>query len=407
MFVGAAAVRLAYWLLITPHWVPDADADQYVQLSRSLAAGRGFGLIFPQMFHHPTAFRPPLYPFLLTPSSWLFGHALWPGRLLSLVLGSLVVVLVGVVGAKVAGRTAGYVAAAVVALYPPLLANDTVTLTEPLALALVLGAVLLMDSQRWLWAGVLTGLLLLTRPNSFGVLAILAAWCWVRLDLRRAIGLASASVLVFAPWIVRNQIQVGTWHPNTSDGFTLAAVYAKPAQQAGTFVDPAFSPAFDSPEDRLLRFDEAAWNSALTRAGLRGIKGNPAYVGRTVRRNFRGYFEISAELNRYPERNDGRNMKFRDSTRPLYFLITILGLAGLALRWRDPRVRVLVLVAAQFVVLSLVLVAPPRLRAPFDLVCCLGVGIFASDVLDMVRSTARRGSKSSVTSDQHPQPLAT
>ena len=48
---------------------------------------------------------------------------------------------------------------------------------------------------------------------------------------------------------------------------------------------------------------------------------------------------------------------------------------GLAQRWRDPVVRLLVLLAGSFVVVSLVSVAPPRLRAPFDLVCCIGVGL--------------------------------
>ena len=35
----------------------------------------------------------------------------------------------------------------------------------------------------------------------------------------------------------------------------------------------------------------------------------------------------------------------------------------------------LFLIAGYFVLTSLFLVAPPRLRAPFDLLCCIGVGI--------------------------------
>ena len=67
---------------------------------------------------------------LRTPGALLFDHALWPARLLKVVLGSLVVGLAGVLAARIAGRTAGWCTAAVAAVYPPLLANDTVTLTE-------------------------------------------------------------------------------------------------------------------------------------------------------------------------------------------------------------------------------------------------------------------------------------
>lgn len=377
VFLGAAAVRLAYWAFVTPHWVPDADADQYVHLSRSLAAGRGFGLVFPQLAHHPTAFRPPLYPLLLTPGSWLFDGALWPGRLLNVVLGSLVAVLAGVLAARIAGRRAGLVAGAVVAIYPPLVANDTITLTEPLALALLLGAVLAVDARRWALAGGAVGLLLLTRPNGYLVVLVLAAYAWAHIGPRAALGLAAIAVAILVPWLVRNHIQLGTWSATTSDGFTLAAVYGEPAQQAGGFVDPAFSPAYDDTTHRLARFDEAAWNRLLQREAIDAVRANPGYVGQVARRNVRGYFDLDPGLNRWPERNDGRRWGFRQAALPIYAAVTVAGLVGLARCRRDPRVIVVLVLVAQYVALSLLLVAPPRLRAPFDLACCVGAGLLA------------------------------
>jgi 4-amino-4-deoxy-L-arabinose transferase-like glycosyltransferase len=381
VFVLAAGVRAFYWSMLTPGWRPDADADQYVQLSRSLADGHGFSLVFPQLERHATAFRPPLYPLALTPGALLFGDALWPARLLNLVIGCVVVVLAGVLTARIAGRTAGLVAALLVAVYPPLVANDTISLTEPLALALLLGVVLLLDDERWVWAGVGTGLILLTRPNGYLVLAILAVWAWRTLDLRRAAAFAGIAVLVFAPWLVRNQVQVGTWRPTTSDGFTMAAIYAQPAQDAGTFIDPAFSPAYDDDVHNFARFDEAEWNQLLTDEATRGVKDHPGYVWRTVRRNFRGYFELSPHLNRYPERNDGRNWHVRQASLPLFYVVAVVGLVGLFRVRRDPRTIVLVAITAQFVVLSLLLVAPPRLRAPFDLATCIGAGVVVAELL--------------------------
>lgn len=385
IFAAAALVRLGYWALVTPQWAPDADANQYVRLGRTLAAGDGFSLIYPQMELHASAFRPPLYPAMLAVLSWVFGEALWPARLLSVVIGSAVVVLAGVLAARIGGRLAGLATAGAVAVYPPLLANDTITLTEPLALALLLVGILLIDEGRWPAAAAVTGLLLLTRPNGYLVVVLLALWVASRCDARRAVGFAVLALLVVVPWSVRNYVQVGTWRPTTSDGFTIAAVYGLPSQRLGHFVDPATSAAYGDAAHRLARFDEAGWNRSLTEEGLDGARANPDYVWYMVRRNFRGYFELTAQLNRYPERVDGRDWKFRRRTRPLFFVVTALGLVGLARHRRDRRVMVLAAITAQFVVLSLLLVAPPRLRAPFDLTMCIGLGLQASAMVSGFR----------------------
>ena len=314
VFLAAVVVRLAYWAIVLPGWTPVSDADQYDKIARSLANGTGYGLQFPQIVHHPTAFRPPLLPLLLTPGHWLFDGALWPGRLLSVVLGSAVVVLAGVLAARIGGRRAGYVAALVVMFSPPLLANDTITLTEPLALLLGLAAILLLDEGRFLQAGLATGLLLLTRPNGYqekatwetqsfraaaeNAVATIAkefdAW-GVRLHKRVRsgspaneiikaakqydAGLVVVAACVLAPWLVRNRVQLGTWTVNTSDGFTLAAIYAPQSQAAGTFTDPVLSPAFNSDEEvRLSQFNEGEWNALLTDRAVAGLRTNPGYV---------------------------------------------------------------------------------------------------------------------------------
>lgn len=380
VFLGALAVRLLHWIVIHPNWVPEGDADQYVQLSRNLADGLGFALQFPQFEVHPTAFRPPLYPLLLTPGALLGGDALWPARLLQALVGSTAVVLVGVVTARIGGRRAGYCAAALVAVYPPLLANDTVTLTEPLAMCLLLAAVVFADDRRWVAAGLAGGLLLLARPNGYLAILVLACWAARSLGWRRATGLAAISVLVLVPWLVRNRIQVGTWKTTTSDGFTMAAMYGKPAQAAGDFVDPVFAPEYADLEHQLIRFDEAAWNDLLLREAIEAIKDDPGHIAYTIEQNARGYFEVTPSLNTYPEVNDGRHMGLRRASLPIYWLVTVIGVIGLVRNRHDRLLQVLVVLVAQFVVLSLLLVAPPRLRAPFDVLCCVGAGLLIADV---------------------------
>ncbi len=41
---GAFIARCLYWALVTPSWIPNSDADQYVLLARALADGDGYSL---------------------------------------------------------------------------------------------------------------------------------------------------------------------------------------------------------------------------------------------------------------------------------------------------------------------------------------------------------------------------
>jgi hypothetical protein len=370
----AAAARLAYWALVTPSWKPDSDADQYVRLARALGHGDGFALQYPQLEVHATAFRPPLYPALLSVVSWT--DALWPARLLSVALGTGVVVLAAVLGQRIGGARAGLCAGLVVALYPPLLANDTITLTEPLSLLLVLGLVLLMDDSHWLWAAALAGALVLTRPNAYLVVALVVFVAFRRAGAKTALLTGAVVLVAVVPWSIRNVVQVGTPRLVTSDAFTLAAVFAPAAQRAEGFVDPAFSHAYDDDlELRLSQFDEPEWDDKLTDRALDGLRDNPEYLVENAARNGLRFLELKPSENDSPESIDGRNLDFRHATLPFFYVVTIAGVIGLWRDRRDARVQWLAVIVAQFALLSVLIVSPPRLRAPFDLACAIGAGL--------------------------------
>jgi 4-amino-4-deoxy-L-arabinose transferase-like glycosyltransferase len=332
--------------------------------------------VFPQLELHATAFRPPLYPITLSLPTWLFGEdVLWPARLLSLLLGLAVIALTVVFVRRVGGPLAALAAGLAVALYPPLIANDTVTLTEPLALVLLLGVLITLDRRQAVWCGLLSGLLMLTRPNAYLVVLIAAVALWRSVGVKRALTLVGVSVLVLVPWMVRNQVQVGTPRLTTSEGFNLTAIYSPEAQQTEGFVDPVFDDRFAGTEVRLAQFDEATWNDVLTSFGLSGLREQPTYLFEVVGRNLQAYLELSPTANESPEGLDGRNLDVRRWTLPLFYLVTIAGLAGLWVHRRDRAMWPAVAIVAQFAVLSLLLVAPPRLRAPFDLLMCMGLGL--------------------------------
>ena len=369
----ALVTRLAYWALITPRYVPRSDAQQYQEIAHNLATGRGFDMFFPQLALHPTAFRPPLYPALLAIVDALTGSSLVAGRLLSVALGLGVVALTMRFGRDVASRRAGVIAGVVVALYPPLLANDTVLLTEPLSLLIMLAMLLTLHRRRALLGAVLCGLLVLARPSAQGVVVVVAAWVLWQTGWKRALSFVAVVGLVIAPWVVRNWIQLGSPVLVTSNGFNLAAMYSPAARAHGSFVDPVYDPSFD--DLRLAQFDEVGWQSDLQRIALRSIRTHPSQVPKVLARNAAAIFELRPSFNRSAEAEDGRNLDFRTWTLPLFYAVTIVGVVGVAQRWREPTVLLLVLVAGCFTVTSLLLVAPPRLRAPFDLMCAIGCGL--------------------------------
>ncbi len=375
----ALIVRLGYWVLLTPRYVPRSDAQQYQEIAHNLATGRGFDMVFPQLALHPTAFRPPLYPALLAVVDWATGSSLVAGRALSLLLGLGAVLLTMQFGRAVATRSAGLLAGLVVAVYPPLLANDTVLLTESVSLVLMLALLLALHRRRVLGGAVLCGLLILARPSAQGVAIVVAAWVLWQVGWRRALSFVAVVGLVVAPWSVRNWVQLGSPVLVTSNGFNLAAMYSPAARARGSFVDPVFDPSFESL--RLAQFDEVGWQRDLQRLAFDSLRRHPIQVPKVVARNAAAFFELQPDLDRPAELEDGRNLTFATWTLPLFYAVTVAGLIGVVRRWRDPTVLLLMLIAGYFTATSLVLVAPPRLRAPFDLMCCIGCGLLADAYL--------------------------
>jgi 4-amino-4-deoxy-L-arabinose transferase-like glycosyltransferase len=369
----AALARALYWALVTPDYVPLTDADHYRELAENLAHGVGFEARYPQLNAHPTAFRPPGYPFVLSMAYRVFGDDIVVGRVLNLVIGVGVVVLVFFLARRLGGLRAGVVAATVTALYPPIIANDTVLLTEPMSLAILAGLLLALSYERWAVAAALCGALVLTRPSAQFLVPVVALWVFWRLGWRRALGVVAIAVVVVAPWVVRNWVQLGQPVLVTSNGFNLFALYSSEAQADEDFVDPAFDPRFE--RYFLTAFDEAEWQQALQRDALDALRDNPDYVVKVVGRHSLMYFELTPSENDGAERVDGRNLDFRTWTLPAFYVVTVVGLVGLGARWRHPVVLLMLVLTVYFVVSNLVFVFAPRLRAPFDLFCCIGVGL--------------------------------
>jgi 4-amino-4-deoxy-L-arabinose transferase-like glycosyltransferase len=391
----ALLVRLLYWALATPDYVPESDALHYFGIAQNVADGQGIAYSFPQTTVHATAFRPPVYPGLLGAVFWVFGPSIVLGRIVSLVLGLAVVGLtMAVVGELDGRRRTVLVSGLIVAVFPALVANDVALLAEPLSLALLLTTALLLLRGEIIAAGLVTGLLVLSRTSGQFVLPALAVWVLWRFGWRQTLRFAAMALVVLVPWVVRNWVQVGTPVLATSNGFNLAAVYSEPAWEENGFVDAVYNPAFR--EYRLLQFDEAEWDAALRDAAMTSLGDHPELLVRVPARNLLPFVELKPWVNEGPETMDGRNITVRDLAAPLVPAVAVAGTIGLWRRRADRRVLLLAGLAAYFFLGSLFTVAPPRLRAPVDLVWCIGAGLLAGERWPARRSEAEPAERAEV-----------
>jgi MFS family permease len=375
LVVIALAVRLVYLAVFLRNYVPMRDADHYLSIATAFSDGRGVSDTYPFLFEHPTAFRPPLYPVLLgsllvvTP-----GNGVLAGQLMNVVLGTVVVVLAAVVACRIGGPRAGMAAGLAAAVYPSLLANDAVLLAESLSLVLLLAVILLLLERRAGLAGLASGLLILTRPSAQAFALVVAVWLVWKLGWRHAVqyGLVVAAIVV--PWLVRNWLLVGSPMLVTSNGFNLAAKYSPEAQDPPHyFADSAFDSRFDPLKFR--RSNEVELDRALLEYAVDSVRERPAVVKDVAIRNASGFFELRPWLNKGAEGNDGRNLTFRTITLPAFYVVTAAGTFGLVLYRRRPGAQLLLITAAYFAVVSVVTVAPPRVRAPVDIALCIGAGL--------------------------------
>ncbi len=203
----------------------EADTDGYRQLAENLRTHGTLG--FQQVDGvRPTAFRPPLYPVLL--SVFVRNGELVLSRvaMLHVALGGLTAAGVWAAARMTGLQRGAWVSAVVVAIDPLLLNSTPAVMTETLAALLAIAAFLALhyasdrnSIRTWFAAGAILGLAALCRPvflASAGLmfLAILVRSFGARSPNRAeqsgiarvqpAVAFLLGIALLFAPWIARN-----------------------------------------------------------------------------------------------------------------------------------------------------------------------------------------------------------
>ena len=216
----AFVIRLWYIFLFKDGTQLPGDAVQYHGSALALADGHGF--IEPNRFvfglHVQSAQHPPAYFVVLAGVSAIGFRSMFAHQIFSAALGSVTVVLVGLTGRELSGRSAGLIAAFLVAAYPNIWLNDGEHMSETLAM-LAIAVVLYVSYRLWrrptVWRacalGGWCGLAALTRTEAFLMLPWLSVMVVGRLPgtaRGRRVRLVTATwaiaLLVMSPWVAYN-----------------------------------------------------------------------------------------------------------------------------------------------------------------------------------------------------------
>jgi len=315
------------------------------RIGRSIALGQGFSNPYGGNTG-PTAWEPPLYPYLMGGVFKLFGIYSYASAWVLLIINSLLATLTCVPVYLIAIRTfnerVALWSAGTWALLPYVwywsihwLWDTTFT---PLILSLIFLVALEMEEwagmRGWLVFGALWGVGALANPSMLTFLPFCGLWIWRRRfkrGLPSLAGVALSSVvffLVFSPWLIRNyqvfghfvflrddfglQLRLGNWRD--ADGMLMA--YLQPSQNELEF-------------DKFQRMGELAYSADCKRLAVEWIRQNPArFVVISLKRFFYYWNGVPRETSSLAR------VDFRSS---LFLASSVLGLWGLGRALRQKR----------------------------------------------------------------------
>ena len=384
----ALAVRLAV-VAATAHQTPQYDAGDYDRHGASIAAGHGYPATVIAEPGGASALRPPTYPYLLAAVYALAGHHVTAGRVLGALLGVLAVLLLYLVARAVWDERVALLAAALAAVFPPLVMLNASLVSESLFVPLELGVILAVLRFRGrggslLWAvlvGVLCGLAALTRevalvlvvPAVIGVWTSRPALSWRALRAPALVVLATA--VVIAPWTIRNVSRFHRFVPiATQDGLLLAGSYNRVTAADRTYRAgwrppeslPQFARLFHRPG-----IDEARLNDELSSSARTYAAHHPFVVPEVVWWSLRRVFVLGGRIT--PTGASYREMGIPDSLRRTVtasaYVAFVLALAGVivVVAGLCPRGPLFLWLVPVLMLVGVVLVlGTPRYRAPLD-----------------------------------------
>jgi 4-amino-4-deoxy-L-arabinose transferase-like glycosyltransferase len=345
-----------------------------------IANGHGFTdpwLLLGTHHYRPSAMHPPLYPLLLSGLYLLGGHTQLEQRSLGLALGTLTLVLVGLLGRRVGGDRMGLLSAGLYAVYPVMIAVDGDLMSEvlygPLIAGMLLSAFALLDRpnlRRAAMLGALVGLAALTRSEALLFLPFLVlpvAWrarpSWRGRGALAAMAIL-ACVVVVAPWLIRNESVFGRFVLISTNNQTVIAGANCPKTYYGVNMG-GWDVTCISPRTKSNEAAQAAiWQHQGISYATHHLSRLPAVIAIRLLRTW-DLWQPRRQARTFAE---GEQIGVAEAGVVVFWAFALVGIAGVVALWRRRRSALMVLLAPAMVVCVATVIGygVPRLRDCFD-----------------------------------------
>lgn len=401
ILIGALAVRLVYTIAGPGNAYsegPLGDFFFFQTIANLIADGRGF--IAPYTLEElgraePTAEHPPLWPLVLAAASEVGGNGLLSHRLMGAPFGVATVGVLGLIGRRLGGDTAGLVVAAIAACHPLLIGADGSLMSETLYGMFVAAALLLTlrllerpTLGRGAALGLVIGLGALTRGEALALLLLLVApAAWVAGDgtrerLKLGVVAIATAALVISPWTIRNwttfdrPVLISTNDSTVLTGANCDATYR--GRDLGWWRVDCRSPIRERNEAK----QAAIWR----REGLEYARDHadrlPVVIPVRILRTWGVY-----QPRRMIEEAEGRDRTMETLGTIVYFLLLPAAVYGaILLRRRRAPLWVLMVPPVVVTIVTVLGYGYPRFRHSADLVIVVLAGLALTHLLERRRA---------------------
>ena len=400
IFLAGLIVRLLYITIAHTYRVPNyydhfSFGWEMARISRSLLTGHGYGNPFLVGNTGPTAWVPPIYPFLIAGVFKLFGIytplSAWVALALQCCFSAATAPAVYEIAARCFNRRVALWSAVFWAFYPTIIQYGVRWIWETTLTTMLFAWVLVIALRvkgvgqnaeagstfsRWLTFGLLWAAIGLCNPSLLLFLPVCGIWMLIgSRNLKRAFAMAFVSGLLFiaciAPWIWRNWLVFHKFIPirgNFGVELYLGNTPGALGMGWGLSVDT------QNELQSYRAMGEARYVHEHGRMAAANIRSNPAeFIERSIKRMY--FFWASTP---HPLGRSAFLEYLREFHYCFWSITGLLGL-GLAIKKRIPAAK---LFAWAFFLLPLIYYAvtvPPRFRHPLEpLITILTVYLFQS-----------------------------
>lgn len=229
IFLAALLIRLLGLVYVSDFNNP--DTEEFGVIANYLISGKGYSYHSINDSPLPSAYMPPGYPLLLAGVCYIFGVGFKSFVIIEILqafIGAVICMLLYVIAHKKFSEKVAFYSALVLSFYPTFVYLSSQFSASNLYIFLNLVLVLLLfrgeESNNiitFLFAGIVLGMLILSRAQVLAYLPFIGIWIYFRTSKNRLKNISAfvlATLLVLTPWTLRNYHVFGRFVPLTTGG---------------------------------------------------------------------------------------------------------------------------------------------------------------------------------------------